>query len=63
METKLQHGRHRPVAAAAPAVILLAVVNQAGFAPWVRTLRTNMGNSMQVFLQGGLFTRAFSKNC
>lgn len=42
MESKLQHGRHRPVAVAAQAVILLAVVNQAGSDPWVRTLRANV---------------------
>lgn len=39
METKLQHLRRGLVAAPVQAVILLAVVNQAGFVPWMRTLR------------------------
>lgn len=42
MEAKLQHLRHRLVAVSAQAVILLTVINQAGFVPWLRTLRANV---------------------
>lgn len=42
METKLQHLRHRLVAASVQAAILLAAINHAGFFPWIRTLRENV---------------------
>ena len=51
----------RLVAVPTQAVISWAVVNQAGFAPRMKTLRANVSSIIQVFLQEALFRRAFWK--
>lgn len=52
METKSRHLRPRLVAASAQAVILLAVMQRAGFVPRMRTVRATMQNTVRVFLWG-----------